>query len=158
MNGLAGRLKTIREHLGLSTADMAHRVGLKNRKSWEGYEKAAGVPRADALYVLACHGIDPWWLLSGEGEMIRNVSSERVDDQAVCISNDATLDPDLLQSVLEEADRYNRRHQVFDGFTQMARAISLGYCMIQNERAKGNEVSLEALHFIMKAGGAYKHD
>jgi transcriptional regulator with XRE-family HTH domain len=157
MSGLAGRLKTIREYFGLSTADMAHRVGLKNRKSWEGYEKAVGVPKADVLYILACHGIDPWWLLSGEGEMIRSISSDPVDDQAVCTSDVSPLDADLLQSVIEEADRYNRSHQLFDGFTQMARAISLSYCMIQNERAKGNEVSLEALHFIMKAGRAEKN-
>lgn len=157
MNELAGRLKSVRAHFGLSTIEMARCVGLKNRKSWEGYERAVSAPKADVLYILACHGIDPWWLLSGEGEMTRKTASEEAEVSALPADKGSAIDPDLLQRVLEEAARYNRDTQMFDGFSQMARAISCGYSMIENERAKGNEVSLDALHFVMKAGAPEKH-
>lgn len=59
------RLRGIRRQAGLSASEMAHHVGLKDRKSWENYERGNTIPKADVLTRLAQLGIDINWLLTG---------------------------------------------------------------------------------------------
>jgi transcriptional regulator with XRE-family HTH domain len=163
MNDLAGRIKLTRAHFGLSAAEMASRVGLRNRKSWEGYEKGLNTPKADVLRQLVLLGINPRWLLIGEGEMVGpEQATDHAGMKAVATgeavagpehSNQAVeVDADLLELVIREVDRYNQAHDLFHGTTELARLISLGYAMLANEKAKGNRVSLEALHYVLRAG------
>lgn len=62
---LQTRLRMLRHQVGLTAAEMAHRVGLKDRKSWENYERGHSMPKADALSRLALMGVDINWLLTG---------------------------------------------------------------------------------------------
>lgn len=66
---LSQRLKEIRARLALSSALMAERVGLSDRKSWENYERGVSSPKADVLSRLVDLGIDARWLLTGQGQM-----------------------------------------------------------------------------------------
>ncbi|WP_184261697.1 helix-turn-helix domain-containing protein [Novispirillum itersonii] len=59
------RLRRIRHQAGLSASEMARHVGLKDRKSWENYERGQTTPKADVLTRLAQLGIDINWLLTG---------------------------------------------------------------------------------------------
>lgn len=68
---LSQRLRDVRKSLNLTAAAMAERVGLKNRQSWEQYERNKTSPKADVLSRLVMLGIDVNWLLTGEGTMSR---------------------------------------------------------------------------------------
>lgn len=48
---------------------MAEAVGLKNRKSWEDYERGNHLPTGPVLLKLVSLGIDTNWLLTGVGAM-----------------------------------------------------------------------------------------
>ena len=50
---IGGRFKQLRASLGLSTARMAEAVGLRERKSWEGYEAGHHLPNGSVLLVIA---------------------------------------------------------------------------------------------------------
>lgn len=67
---LKKRLQDVREHLGLNTSEMAVTVGLRDRKSWERYERGENTPKAEALSRLVDLGVDAHWLLSGNGAML----------------------------------------------------------------------------------------
>lgn len=62
---LQTRLRMIRHQAGLTASEMARHVGLKDRKSWENYERGQTTPKADVLTRLALLGIDINWLLTG---------------------------------------------------------------------------------------------
>ncbi|MDP2699644.1 helix-turn-helix transcriptional regulator [Thalassospira sp.] len=147
MNDLAGRLKSVRVHLHLSSAEMAKKVGLQNRKSWEGYEKGSNSPKAEVLCNLARSGIDAEWLLTGEGEMLRLLAQQPDDRDAVC-----QVDEGILRLVITEAEKFYRMHHLRIPPDQFAKVISLGYAMMAGEKIKGNDISTDALHFIMRAG------
>lgn len=66
---LSQRLKEIRARFALSSALMAERVGLSDRKSWENYERGVSSPKADVLSRLVELGVDAHWLLTGQGQM-----------------------------------------------------------------------------------------
>jgi transcriptional regulator with XRE-family HTH domain len=68
---LSQRLQEVRTLLGLSAHEMAARVGLRDRKSWERYERGETGPKAEVLTELADLGIDCHWILTGEGAMLR---------------------------------------------------------------------------------------
>ena len=72
---LQSRLKVVRSTLRLGAGDMADRVGLKDRKSWERYERGQNVPKADILETLVGLGFSSEWLLTGEGPMRREPMS-----------------------------------------------------------------------------------
>lgn len=67
---LKDRLKEAREALGMSTSQMAVRVGLRDRKSWERYETGENSPKADALSRLVGLGVSAQWILTGSGPMM----------------------------------------------------------------------------------------
>lgn len=68
---LPDRLRLVRAHFRMSAGDMATRVGLKDRRTWERYERAETRPNADILAYLYGEGINVHWLLSGDGSMLR---------------------------------------------------------------------------------------
>ena len=78
LEGTGGRLKKIREHLGISREDMARRLGL----SWPAYYKnEAGIsfPRAAVLKRLEKeYDISMDWLMFGKGTMYYKKEQERV--------------------------------------------------------------------------------
>lgn len=66
---LAERLKEARKSLGLNASEMADRVGLAARRSWESYERGQSTPKSEILEKLVELGFSPDWLLTGEGTM-----------------------------------------------------------------------------------------
>ena len=74
-DGFSERLRQVRKHFGLTAAQMAERVGLNDRKSWENYERGQSSPKADVLSRLTEAGIDPTWLLTGSGTMLQGATA-----------------------------------------------------------------------------------
>jgi transcriptional regulator with XRE-family HTH domain len=65
-NSLGGRIAFARERAGLSTAQLARRVGVKTR-TLANWEREETVPRTNRLVMLAQFlNISPAWLLEGE--------------------------------------------------------------------------------------------
>lgn len=151
MNDFAGRLRSVRRHLQLSSSDMATSVGLKNRKSWEGYEKGLNSPKVDVVCKLAEIGISPRWLLTGEGEIGDEKSGLPLSSAEESLADEAAIDIAVLRDILEQAHEANRREALFGSAAEMARGVALGYAMIMTEKKKGNAVSAEALHFLLRA-------
>ena len=83
-----GRTKAVRSHFGLSATQMAEAAGLKNRKSWEDYERGNHLPTGPVLLRLAEMGINTNWLLTGQGQML------------LCESPSSPLNEDLLGQVI----------------------------------------------------------
>lgn len=69
-DAFAERLKAARAHLGLTVAAITAKTELKDRKTWERYEKGETRPNSDILAMLKDSGIDANWLLTGEGDML----------------------------------------------------------------------------------------
>jgi transcriptional regulator with XRE-family HTH domain len=65
---LAGRLKLIRESLGMSQSTMA-KAADSSLPSWQGYEAGKNVPGGKVFEALARMRFNVNWLLTGEGEM-----------------------------------------------------------------------------------------
>ena len=67
-NTLGGRLVSAREAIGLSTAQLARRIGVKT-ESLSAWEDDRDEPRANRLVTIAgVLNVSPSWLLSGAGE------------------------------------------------------------------------------------------
>ena len=69
---LAGRLKRLRIHLfgEGGVPEIAARLGLP-RMTWSNYEAGVVVPATVVLLLIELTGVEPAWLLSGQGEMLR---------------------------------------------------------------------------------------
>lgn len=67
--GIAERMRAARAELGLTVADMTARAGLRDRKTWERYERGETRPNSDTLSLLHDLGISAAWLVTGEGPM-----------------------------------------------------------------------------------------
>lgn len=69
------RVKAIRREAGLSQADFAREIGVSvsSVQKWEtGQHRLPGI---SAGVIAARFGVDPGWLLTGEGEMHRDMST-----------------------------------------------------------------------------------
>lgn len=66
---IADRMRAARAELGLSIAEMTARAGLRDRKTWERYERGETRPNSDTLSLLHDLGISVAWLVTGEGPM-----------------------------------------------------------------------------------------
>ncbi|GEM_PF-4264859 len=97
---MGDRLREIREKMGLSVDAMAKKVGMKNRKSWEGYEKGANSPKADVLTILTEEGFNPYWILTGNGSIRGNENGTNSNYQEKGIYTD--LSPGNKKSNYEE--------------------------------------------------------
>jgi len=88
------RVRAVRDHFGFSATKMAEFVGLKDRKSWERYEKGDGEPKSGHLTILYKNGVNIHWLLSGEGSMLLQ------DADTPVVSPDNALMKDVSEWVL----------------------------------------------------------
>lgn len=91
---LQDRLKTVRQQLGCTSAEMAERVGLRDRKSWERYERGQNVPKADVLAAIIDLGFSADWLLTGQGrkERLSEAEIERARRMGLTIGYDAQME------------------------------------------------------------------
>lgn len=68
---IAARLKEARQAIGLSQKAIAEQSGVSTR-GYQGYEDGRSIPGGEALAGLASAGINPLWLLTGDGSMLIN--------------------------------------------------------------------------------------
>ncbi|MEE9588808.1 MAG: helix-turn-helix domain-containing protein [Hyphomicrobiaceae bacterium] len=112
---LGGRICSARETLGLSTAQLARRLGVKTT-TMAGWELDRSEPRSNKLVMLAgILNVSPSWLLTGVGES----PSDEISTNEI-----ATLQGNLVQlrtqaiSIAEQIDRLVERldsHEHFRG-------------------------------------------
>ena len=95
---IGARFKQLRASLGLSTARMAEAVGLRERKSWEGYEAGHHLPNGSVLLEVAALGYDVNWLLTGRGGMRYETTGAR--------SAATPVDEALLRKVVVACERF----------------------------------------------------
>jgi transcriptional regulator with XRE-family HTH domain len=77
---IGGRLKALRDALGLTQAQFAARIGLP-KATLVGYEVGQRKPGADALAAISRSGVNMTWLLTGEGDMFaRSSPRESAED------------------------------------------------------------------------------
>lgn len=99
MTDLGVRLGMVREFFGISAEAMSNKLGKRSRGSWEGYEKNSTLPKADVLAHLAKDGINTHWLLTGEGEMLRDQREGTSEESAREAENpEPTTDQEWLAS------------------------------------------------------------
>ncbi len=67
-SGIAERMRRARESLNESQRSMAARIGL-GAMTWQTYEQGRSLPGSDVLLRLCQEGINPTWILTGEGPM-----------------------------------------------------------------------------------------
>lgn len=70
---LAERLKQVREKLGYTQKEMAKAVSVI-LQTWQVYEAGKSVPGGNVFEALARMGFNVNWILTGEGEMMREAS------------------------------------------------------------------------------------
>jgi phage repressor protein C with HTH and peptisase S24 domain len=103
--GLAQRLKVLRDHFGHTQQEMAVFVGGKLR-SWQDYEAGRSAPSAGTLASLAMAGVNINWVLTGAGGMlhsstgldIENPSGAAFQEASEQLSDDILLSPGLSGS------------------------------------------------------------
>lgn len=86
---MGARLKAVREHFGLNATDMAARVDLSGRSSWERYERGKHTPNGEILLHLSEMGINTNWVLTGQGQMLTGAA-------AVAASTPAAVEPPAI--------------------------------------------------------------
>jgi len=74
---IGGRIQRVRGSLGLSTGDLAARIGVKP-ETMRGWERDRAEPRANKLIRLAdVLGVSPAWLMGGYGRTLDGVELDR---------------------------------------------------------------------------------
>ena len=112
---LGGRIAFARARAGLSTAQLARRLGVKTR-TLANWEREATVPRTNRLVMLAQFlNVTPAWLLEGEADYAPQAASpgiaqikERLEQARGTIEGLSNLVEDLeqqLEDALEDAAR-----------------------------------------------------
>lgn len=72
---ISDRLRLLRDHLGLTQPAIAMKFHIP-LPSWKSYEKGPSEPGAGALRDMALAGVNVHWVLTGEGEMLRQSTSD----------------------------------------------------------------------------------
>ena len=96
---LAGRVRSVRQHFGLTQKAMAAKVG-SSLAAWQQYEAAKAAPGYLVLAALVDLGIDGTWLITGKGEMLpEDLPTEAVELDLLETSID------VVEQLLIEFDR-----------------------------------------------------
>jgi len=66
--GLADRMKLIREQIGGSQKSVSQKLDL-GATTWQNYERGLNYPNGETLLRLRQEGFNPTWILTGEGPM-----------------------------------------------------------------------------------------
>lgn len=100
--GLSQRLREVRLWAGLTASKMADSVGLKDRKSWERYERGETVPNAEVLARLADQDFDVNWIITGKGAMRQGLPESSVPPRVnipAPIPTEFEYDEEVLEQV-----------------------------------------------------------
>jgi len=99
---LGGRLCTAREALGLSTAQLARRLGVKTA-TMAGWELDRSEPRSNKLVMLAgILNVSPTWLLTGVGE---SPTTDINDTELSSLKANLVMLRDQANSISDQIDR-----------------------------------------------------
>ena len=94
---IGDRLSALREELGYSQREMGEAVGISGQ-AWGKYERGKSTPSTSVLKLLVSDvGVNPFWLLTGQGEMLQSEGLTEASDNPLIIR-----DRDLAYQ-LEEA-------------------------------------------------------
>ena len=107
---LGGRICAARETLGLSTAQLARRLGVKTA-TMSGWELDRAEPRSNKLVMLAgVLNVSPSWLLTGVGESpsddISNNEIEALQDHLVQLRTQALSIADQIDRIVERLETH----------------------------------------------------
>lgn len=103
---LGGRICQAREAMGLSTAQMARRLGVKTT-TMAGWELDRSEPRSNKLVMLAgMLNVSPSWLLTGRGE---SPSGELNPTEMTTLKTNLMQLRDQAVSISEQIDRIVER-------------------------------------------------
>ena len=143
MTELTERLRSIRSRLGLSQDGMSERFGL-GVGGWKRLEKEGRTPKDDVLAALFAAGINLNWLLTGDGQMLRNAPP----------SASPPLNEQLLAETLELIDDWlvaNRRAMTASRKAQVAASI---YALALEDAAVGRSaLDARRIAHILKLAG-----
>lgn len=96
--GIAERLRAVREKLGFQRQeDFASKLD-RSRNSISAYERGKAVPDGETLLRLAALGVSIQWLLTGEGEMLQGEGDRR---GATETQGFRPTDPDLMGRIID---------------------------------------------------------
>lgn len=128
---LSQRLSQVRHHLGFTTNEMATCVGLKDRQSWERYERGETSPKADVLSHIANMGVNTNWLLTGTGlmQIATNNLIERpaADDESVL---------KIIEMIAEELLKVIEKDRLQSPPDHVAEAITACYRMLKRSHGQ----------------------
>ncbi len=107
---LGGRICAARETLGLSTAQLARRLGVKTA-TMSGWELDRAEPRSNKLVMLAgILNVSPSWLLTGIGDSpsdeISNNEIKALQDHLVQLRTQALSIADQINRIVERLETH----------------------------------------------------
>ncbi len=110
---MGGRICRARDAMGLSTAQLARRLGVKST-TLAGWELDRAEPRSNKLVMLAgVLNVSPSWLLTGLGE---SPSSEINPGQIEAIRQQVETMRDQMRAMVEQMDQVIERLDSFTHF------------------------------------------
>ena len=92
---ISDRLRQIRSIIGLSQQDASIKYGL-TLSSYKKYEAGSVEPGSAALTLIANAGINPYWLLTGEGDMLLGAENSAVKTIATPLAQPGPMDDFVL--------------------------------------------------------------
>lgn len=101
---IRGRLKLIRESIGLSQTAMSEKIG-GGKGTWQNIEAGNNPPNGTTLLAIAGLGFNPGWILTGIGPM--RLSDTPIGRESVGQSESA-IDRELMGRVVDAISRLYR--------------------------------------------------
>ncbi|CAA0088215.1 Uncharacterised protein [Starkeya nomas] len=98
---IRGRLKLIRESLGLSQTAMSEKIG-GGKGTWQNIEAGNNPPNGTTLLAIAGLGFNPGWILTGIGPM--RLADTPIDRESV----ETAIDRELMGRVVDSIARLYR--------------------------------------------------
>lgn len=118
------RMATFRDHLHLSQAELAARVG-GSKMGLQGNERGVAAPNSRTLYGLLLLGANLNWLLGGEGPMLRRE----------LMRPRPPIDQEILSAVISGVEMHLSQEQLVLSPEKKAQLVSLLYeqCAAEGE-------------------------